>query len=89
MTHADVATKLQVRVREGAAGGREFFEIDPDAPYNATLIVSSQPGLLDDFDSGLSSARFWVKDVAPLQGLAIRFLLELHCDRSTTPWCEG
>ncbi len=79
----------EVRVRQGADGERQFFETNPDTPYDAALIVSSQPGVLDDFDSGLSNARFWVKDVAPVQGLAVRFLLELYCDRNATPWCES
>lgn len=60
-------TCAQVRVRNTTDGHKEFFEIDPDQPYEETLIISSQPGQLDDYTTGLSDVRFWVKDFLPWQ----------------------
>ena len=75
-------------MRQSANGSEEYFEINPDRPFGETLIVSSQPGQLDDLESGLHDAQFWIKDVQPLQGLAVKYSLEFSCDKTSTPWCE-
>ena len=75
-------------MRTGQNGSQEFFEENPDRPYKDTLIVSSQPGLLDDYKSGLHETRFWIHDIVPLQSLAVKYTLELHCDVTVSPWCS-
>ena len=65
------------------------FEINPDKPYQEDLIVSSQPGILDNFATGLNSTVFSVESVQPYTELAVRFTVDLSCDRTSTPWCDG
>lgn len=80
---------MQVRVRASGGGGKEYVESNPDVPYGDSLIVSSQPGTLDDYTSGLQSSQFWVKEIVPVQNFAVKYVLELVCNRTVTPWCDS
>ena len=64
------------------------FEVNPDKPYEQDLIVSSQPGVLDNFATGLNSTLFSVLAVQSYNAMAVRFTVQLYCDRTSTPWCE-
>ena len=64
------------------------FEVNPDRPFKDDLIVSSQPGILDDFQSGLNNTMFSLVSVQPFGDLAVRYTVDLFCDRTATPWCE-
>lgn len=79
---------LQVRIRNTTDGRQEVFEIDPDEPYKDTLIISSQPGQLDDYATGLNDVKFWVKDLSAWQDVAIRVVIDVYCNRTDEPWCE-
>lgn len=79
---------MQVRIRNTTDGRQEVFEIDPDEPYKDTLIISSQPGQLDDYLTGLNDVKFWVKDMSAWQDVAIRVTVDLFCNRTDEPWCE-
>ena len=59
---------MQVRIRNTTDGRQEVFEVDPDEPYKDTLIISSQPGQLDDYATGLNDVKFWVKGLVRLAG---------------------
>ena len=79
---------LQVRVHTDGEAAGTTFEINPDKPFQKDLIVSSQPGILDDFHSGLNNTMFSLVSVQPVGELAVRFTVDLFCDRTATPWCE-
>jgi hypothetical protein len=76
-------------VKNNTDGAPVFFEIDPDEPYGGTLIISSQPGQLDDYTTGLSDVKFWVKEILPVETIAIKYVVELYCNQVLEPWCQG
>ena len=43
--------------------------------------------VLDDFRTGLNTTTFCVTDVQPIERLAVRIVIELHCNAAATPWC--
>ena len=43
--------------------------------------------VLDDFTTGLNTTTFCVVDVQSVERLAVRVVIELHCDAAATPWC--
>ena len=77
-----------MRVHTSGQSAGATFETNPDKPYKDDLIVSSQPGILDDFQSGLNTTVFTIVSVEPMTELAVRFTVDLYCDRTATPWCE-
>ncbi len=79
---------MQVRVKNDTSGSPVIFEIDPDEPYGDTLIISSQPGQLDDYATGLGDVKFWVREVVPIESIAVKYVVELYCNRALEPWCQ-
>lgn len=43
--------------------------------------------VLDDYRTGLNTTQFCVTDVQPIERLAVRIVIELHCNAAATPWC--
>ncbi len=43
--------------------------------------------VLHDFDTGLNTTTFCVSDIRVLERLAVKVVIELHCDQTATPWC--
>lgn len=76
-------------MRNDTHGALVFFEVDPDEPYGERLIISSQPGQLDDYATGLSDVKFWVKEVLPVEGIAIKYVVELYCNKVLESWCQA
>lgn len=54
---------------------------------NAEGLVNLEPRVHDDHRTGLSQTRFWVTGIRSFLG-AVKYTVELHCDRKLTPWCE-
>ena len=82
------SSHAQVRVHTSGADAGKTFEVNPDKPYKEDLIVSSQPGVLDNLSTGLNTTMFSLVSVQPYLQLAVRFTVDLWCDRTSTPWCE-
>lgn len=79
------ATELRGQERED--GSVEYFEEDPGRPYDGARIMSSQPDLLQDRTTGISTVRFRVQSVQPYMG-ATKLSIRLHCNKERTPWCD-
>ena len=77
-----------MRVHTSGSDAGKTFEMNPDKPYEQDLIVSSQPGVLDNFATGLNTTLFSLLSVQSYSALAVRFTVQLACDRTSTPWCE-
>ena len=69
-------------------GSIEYFGVNPDKPFKQALIVSSQPEYLLDFATGLNTTVFQIASVQPLANLAVRYTVDLYCNKTMTPWCE-
>ena len=44
--------------------------------------------VLHDFNTGLNTTTFCVIDMQVIEHLAVKVVVELHCDRTATPWCS-
>ncbi|KAK9802642.1 hypothetical protein WJX73_010123 [Symbiochloris irregularis] len=87
--HAPHIKALEVRMSKSAASNAtEYSAVNPDKPYKQSLIVSSQPENFLDFKTGLNTTAFRVVAVQPIASLAVRYIVDLHCDRTKTPWCQ-
>ena len=74
-------------MQQSADNKTEYLAVNPDRPYKKTLIVSSQPENFLDFATGLNTTTFRLVSVQPIAGLAVRYSVDLYCDKMKTPWC--
>ena len=80
---------VQVRMQRSDKDGKtEYFGVNPDRPFKDALIVSSQPENFLDFSTGLNTTAFQIESVQPIGDLAVRYLVDLYCNRQRTPWCQ-
>ena len=71
----------EVQVRSSTANDTEVYS------ETATGDVVNER-VLDDFTTGLNTTTFCVLDVQPIERLAVKIVIKLHCNAAATPWCD-